>query len=1039
MLSNTIIIEEVKQTCLFVRDGDSIKNLVIVRLFNRSEPISADLLISLENYSFKIPLGTLLKGENIHKVLIPDIREDIRANFKICDSHGNVLAETLINLKPKKHWTIYLVQFSHHDLGYTDLPQNVLNEYITFYDSIVQYSEETEDWPNDVKFKYQVEQLWSLLHYLRTQSKEKTEKILNLIRNGRLGVSALFGNMVSGLMGHEEIIRLLYPAFHLKRVYNVSVSVAELNDVPGISWGLATALSSAGVDVIAPLLPRWYYGPYAPFWDENKVTSGKEPAVFWWESLDGRKILFWYQSISFAGNIGFNKGYDEVFKKMPEFLEKIEENGYPFDIILIRLVGGARDNSPPTLKHCIVARDWNSKWAYPRIVISTLDQFFHDLKKNYKHILDEAPVFRGEIPDSDYPAGATSTIQATIVNRNAHELIPTAEKFATIADKLFGFLYPWRMYIGNAYEHNILYDEHTWGLCCPFGPAQEASRVEKTLHAYKAYSLAHDVLVKSLNRIVDEINLPSKGIYIVIFNPLSWRRTDIVRVQLMEPDPCGHPMFESKVDSESELGMLFSSPVVGRRAYYPPAEFFRKPFKIVDLESGKEVAYDFISITDPKMIVPFAADRFEVGNYECRFAQEILFMAEDVPPLGYKIYRVEEAIPQQNVNVEDKRLEHIIENKFYRIEIDPEHGFIKSLYDKELNRELLDKNAPHFFGQIIVRETTTGKEYYMESMRVRRGLNGSIAKSIILEGSAPGFPSIAEEIILYEGIKRVDLNIRALKDSTPLIELYIAFPFHVNEPVFTYEGPNIVVSPPTDQLPGTFTCYYPVQHWVNIYDKNDDFGVTLSPIDTHLMMFGGLWPLGVSFAHHGVTPPGYPSRDLRVDRFEKGYVYSFVLTNNFRTNFYATQIGDFVLRFSLTSHRGNWKNMVPIQHGWGSTNPLIPIFAEGGKMGRLPEKAASFCETNPLNVLILTLKYSEEGEDLIIRLWETCGKETKTKIKLPFLTVTEAYLTNAVEEEEEEIQVVDNNTVTLTLKPFRVATIKVRGRRVKDPKNPKIL
>lgn len=1028
MSTSTIIIKEIKQTCLFVRDESSIKNLVRVKIFNQGAPIPAYLLFYLENESHKMSLGTLLKGENIYEVLIPDVKENKRVNFKICDSQGNILTEASVVCKPKKHWIVFLVQFSHHDLGYTDLPQNVLNEYITFYDLIMRYCEETEDWPDDAKFRYQIEQLWSLFHYLRTQPKNKTEKILNLIKNGRLGVSALFGNVVSGLMGHEEIIRLLYPAFQLKRAYNVPISVAELNDVPGISWGLATVLSNSGLNVIAPSLPRWYYGQYAPFWDENKVTAGREPAIFWWESIDGRKILFWYQSMGFARNIGFDKGYDEVLKKLPEFLDRIEKDNYPFDIILIRLVGGARDNSPPTLKHCAIARDWNNRWAYPRIIISTLDQFFDNLRRNYQHILSKTPVFRGEIPDSDYPAGATSTIQATIVNRGAHELIPTAEKFATIADKLFGFSYQWRTYIGNAYEHNMLYDEHTWGLCCPFGPAQEASRIEKTLHAYKAYSLAHDVLVKSLNKIVDEINLPRKGIYIVVFNPLSWRRTDIVRAQLMEPDPCSHPMFESKVDSESQLGVLLSSPVVGRRAYYPPAEFFKKPFRIVDLESGKEVAYDFISITDPKMIVPFAADRFGVGNYERRFAQEILFMAEDVPPLGYKIYRVEEAAPQQNVNVEEKPSEYIIENKFYRIEIDPEYGFIRSLYDKELKRELLDKNAPHFFGQIIVRETTTGKEYYMESIHVRRGLNGSIAKSIILEGSALGFPSIAEEIILYEGIKRVDLNIRALKDSTPLIELYIAFPFHINGPVFTYEGPNIVVSPPTDQLPGTFTCYYPVQHWVNIYDESDDFGVTLSPIDAHLMMFGGLWPLGVSFAHHGVTPPGYPSRDLRVDQFEKGYVYSFVLTNNFRTNFYATQIGDFVLRFSLTSHRGNWKNMASIQHGWDSTNPLIPIFAESGKMGRLPTEAASFCEVNPLNALILTLKYSEEGEDLIVRLWETWGKETETKIKLPFLTVTEAYLTNAVEEEEEEIQVVDGNIVALTLKPFEIATIKIRGK-----------
>ncbi|MEM2026191.1 MAG: glycoside hydrolase family 38 C-terminal domain-containing protein [Candidatus Bathyarchaeia archaeon] len=1032
MSTSTIIVEEIKQTCLFVQDGDSIKNLVRVKIFNQSESIPADLLLYLENESHKISLGILLKGENTREIFIPDIKESKKANFKVCDFQGNVLAETSVIFKPKKHWIVFLVQFSHHDLGYTDLPQNVLNEYITFYDLIAQYCEETENWPDDAKFRYQIEQLWSLFHYMRTQPKDKTEKILNLIKGGRLGVSALFGNMVSGLMGHEEIIRLLYPAFQLKRDYNISISVAELNDVPGISWGLATALSNAGINIIAPLLPRWYYGQYVSFWDESKVTAGKEPAVFLWESIDGKRILFWYQSMGFARDVGFDKGYDEVFKKLPDFLDKIEENGYPFDIILIRLVGGARDNSPPSLKHCSIARDWNNRWAYPRIVISTLDQFFNNLKRDYQHILDKAPVFRGEIPDSDYPAGATSTIQATIVNRNAHELIPTAEKFATIADWLFSFPYPWRLYIEKAYEHSILYDEHTWGLCCPFGPAQEASRIEKTLNAYKAYSLAHDVLIKGLNRIVDEINLQSKGIYVVVFNPISWKRTDIVRAQLMEPDPCGHPMFEAKINPESQASILCSSPVIGREPYYPPAEFFRKPFKIIDIESGREVFYNLISVTGSKTPIQFAADKFGVGQYESRFAQEILFVAKDVPPLGYKVYKIEEAEEQKSLRDADiceKPAEYIIENEFYRVEIDPERGIVKSLYDKEIKRELLDKDAPHKFGQIIVRETTTYKEYYVENTIVRRGLNGPVAKSIIIEGSALGLSFVAEEIILYDGIKRVDLNIRALKDSTPLLEVYVAFPFHMNEPSFTYEGPNIIVSPLKDQLPGTFTCYYPTQHWVNIFDKSDDFGVTLSSTDAYLMMFGGLWPLGVSFAHHGVTPPGYPSRDLRVNKFEKGYVYSLISTNNFRTNFYITQMGDFVLRFSLTSHRGNWKNMTSIQHGWCSTNPLIPVFAQGGKIGRLPTGAVSFCEITPPNVLILTLKCSEKDEDLIIRLWETLGEEVETKIKIPLLTIEKAYLTNIVEEEIKEIQVIDENTMVLTLKPFEVATIKIKGKK----------
>jgi len=1027
-MKGMINFKNIEQTCLFINEG-GLKNLVKITVFNGGKSVKATLSVSWGLNIYKTSLGVLKKGESVHYIYIPDIRENADIRFTIHDDDDNLLAEKVVKWRPKRRWLIYLVQYSHHDLGYTDMPQNVLNEYVDFYDSIIRYCEETDDWSEEVKFRYQVEQLWSFLHYIKTQPRVKVEKLINLVRDGRIGISALLANEVSGLCGHEEIIRLIYPASRLRKAYGFSVEVAELNDVPGLSWGLATVLSGAGVKVIAPLLPRWYYGRYAPFWDESKIVAEMPPsfpAAFWWRSLNGDKILFWYQGIGFARDVGFNESYDRVLENLPKLLDTLEEKGYPFDAVLIRLTGGDRDNSPPSLRQCTVAREWNGKWAYPKVIVSTLDDFFRYIMENYGDVLNELPTFRGEIPDSDYPVGATSTMRATIVNRNAHDLIPSAEKFATIADLLLGLPYPWREYVDKAYEHSLLYDEHTWGLCCPFGPAQEASRAEKTLHAYKAYSLAHDVLVKSLNRIVDGINLSGKGYYIVVFNSLPWSRTDVVRLQLLEPEPCGHPMFEVKVGGEKHTTVLLSSPVLGRHPYHPPAELFEKPFRIVDLETGREVIHQKVVVSDPKTPIPFAADRVGVGRYESRFACEVVFVAEDVPPLGYKVYKIEEV--EEGRHSQGKSGEpYVIENEFYRVEVDPDSGVVVSLYDKELDQELVDATAPHGFGQIVVRESDTSKQYLMENLRVRRGFDGPVMKSIVVEGSAYGFPAIVEEIILYNGVKKVDFSVRVLKDSTALLELYVAFPFKIDKPRFTYEGPNIVVTPPRDQLPGSHTCYYPVQHWVDVYDEEKGFGVTWSSIDAHLVMLGGLWPVGVSFAHHGVTPPGYPSRKLRVKEFKKGHVYSFVLENNFRTNFYMTQTGDILLRYSLTSHRGDWRGGVAMKHGWGASNPLIPIFAVGDGKGVLPAEICSFCEVDQPNILVMALKPSEDGGGITIRLWEALGRETMVRVKLPLLRIEEAYLTNLVEEELKPVEA-SGDTVTLTVKPFEVATLKLKTR-----------
>ena len=42
-----------------------------------------------------------------------------------------------------------------------------------------------------------------------------------------------------------------------------------------------------------------------------------------------------------------------------------------------------------------------------------------------------------------------------------------------------------------------------------------------------------------------------------------------------------------------------------------------------------------------------------------------------------------------------------LENSYYRVTLDPETGAIQSIFDKELNRELVDASSPYKFNQYI--------------------------------------------------------------------------------------------------------------------------------------------------------------------------------------------------------------------------------------------------------------------------------------------------------------------------------------------------
>jgi len=119
----------------------------------------------------------------------------------------------------------------------------------------------------------------------------------------------------------------------------------------------------------------------------------------------------------------------------------------------------------------------------------------------------------------------------------------------------------------------LLFDEHTWGQAHPIGPAQEANWSEKACLAYRAGALAHDILSKSLNKIVDHIELAEDGYHIVVFNPLSWTRTDLVRVPLREPAPCGRPMYLRRGGTPA----LVSGSAIGRDIVRIPLELVEEP------------------------------------------------------------------------------------------------------------------------------------------------------------------------------------------------------------------------------------------------------------------------------------------------------------------------------------------------------------------------------------------------------------------------------------------------------------------------------
>ena len=969
----------IEPTVLMVKEENALLQAVDVVIENNTQSVEANLDVKLDSGQRTTALGKVKKGKLTFRAYIPEISRPAPAEF-ILRANGKVQDQRKLTWQPQRHWEVYIVPITHHDLGYTDTIENVLNRYDGFYEDVLRFCAETEDWPEESKYRYTAEGTWSLQHFIENSPGEQIESLAKYIKQGRIEIGALFGNEISGLCSHEQLIRLMYPSFRLGRRFGGSINTGSITDVPGLSWGLPTVMAGAGVKYFFAGLPtyfEWGRNDIHTFWDESAVLRHGRPDAFRWQGPDGQTVLVYYQS-----SYGFFKGttgphsYKEVIDNLPGMLKTMEKQDTPFSVA--RYIHNGLDNYPPDVKISYIAREWNNKWAYPKIIVATNSMFFEELEKQ----CPDVRTFRGELPHTDYVVGAISTARETGINRITHDRLHSAEKYATVASLVSDFRYPAEE-IRQAYDDVLLYDEHTWGRDYPAGKVQDWAWNEKSHYAYRAAGLVEPILSGSLDRIARKIELKESGRHIVVFNSLSFKRTDVVRVRRFA---------------------------------------VTEPFDLIDEETKQKVPYQFVKLDGPLAPVPYSAYRYARGQFEKHELSDLVFVAEDVPSVGYKTYhlvpRDEKVSFAGNVVVREDGLE----NRFFKLVLDSRTGAIKSIYDKELSREIIDENASHTLNQFVARWVQTGKEEGPKQASIQKGQSGPVCGTLITSGRGAGCPQITQQITLYDNIKRIDLANRILKDSTPLLELYFAFPFKINNPHFMFEGSNSVIESLRDQFPGSNSNYYAVQHWADVSDGR--FGVTLSAVESHLMEFGGIWPCYVSQAHHGVTPPGFGREFIGKDDLKKGYIYSFVLDSNFRTNFQPVQQGDMLFRYSITTHKGGWKDGQCRNYGWAVANPLMPVVVNGRREGTLRKKS-SFCQVDKQNVFLLTLKRAEDGDGIIARLIETEGEPAIVTVTLPCHTVTKAQKTNLVEQNLQEDLSFTEHSITAPVKAFGITTIRI--------------
>jgi hypothetical protein len=241
------------------------------------------------------------------------------------------------------------------------------------------------------------------------------------------------------------------------------------------------------------------------------------------------------------------------------------------------------------------------------------------------------------------------------------------------------------------------------------------------------------------------------------------------------------------------------------------------------------------------------------------------------------------------------------------------------------------------------------------------------------------------------------LAVRLLKDPTPLLDVYLAFPFLATAPDFRYEGCLAVLTPVADYLPGAYWDAVAVQNWVRV--AGPSHSVVWSSAEAPIVSLGELRPGYVSPAHSCRVPVRAHHPPAGPETLSRGWIYSLLFANNFGTNFAVSQSGSVLFRYALTSGAGALADAEAARLGWEALLPCPTIFTEPRREGHLP-LAGSLLSLHGGYLALLGCKHAEDGRGVILRFWNPVDHPVEATVEVGWGLTGPARLTSVTEEDE---------------------------------------
>ncbi len=647
--------------------------------------------------------------------------------------------------------------------------------------------------------------------------------------------------------------------------------------------------------------------------------------LFWWESDDGSRVLTSRPPLHYPSHDG-------------DIMERIDAAAAqaPVDVgHVLCFYGVGNHGGGPSKANIASILAAMQRAGGPEVRFGATDAFFDLVRAGGADL----PVLHDEL--QHHARGCyTAVSKIKWYNRKCENALLCAEKFAALAHRYCGLDYP-QASLEQAWE-NVLFNQ--------FHDILAGTSLRQACQdVYEDYETSLRIANQSLDRALAALctRIDTRGLDrpLIVFNPHPW---DVVA----------------------------------------PTEAVATPTRRWNQDWRGQFRPGIVHLTDDRgKPVPCQVTAVEHdGGY---YLLHLSFIA-DLPALGYRCYNLDiprdaptwpgtatraGAIGEMNhatgaaVQRGAKPGELILENQHLRLAFDPDSGWLTSLYDKENVVELLggpggvplviDDPSDTWSHDLVSFDRVIGKFEAGGQVAGRSPAHiaaGAPVRQSVRIVSRWNCSTITIDYILYDNDRQVYIDM-TVDWHEQLKMLKLAFPLALENATSRSSIPYGSIQREGDG--GEEPC----QSWVDVSGSIDGQPYGLALLNDSKYGYDALdGELRMSILRSPVFAFHQPRQ------IEPGVTYHY------------TDQGEQFVRLALLPHAGGWQEGDLVRRAALLNAP--PVAREVDPHAGEWPLALSFLRCSAPNVAITTLKRAQEGDALILRGYETIGKETIARIEL---------------------------------------------------------